>query len=183
MNQKTIVWGIVVLVILALGAWYLSSSGASSTGTQGETATTTTTTGTTGTPAGTPATTNTFKSIFTQSGNHQCDYSQSNSTGQSTSVIYIADGKMRGEFRSTMSGASTASLMIYSGGYLYSWKEGATTGKKSSIRALADLPDVIPQDLTSGAIYGTSANTVGWNCHDWLKDVKLFTIPTYVTFS
>ena len=179
MNQKTLTWG-VVIVLVALGIWYFASSGTAGI-TQGETATTTT--GTTGTPVGTPAASSTFRSIFTQSGNHQCDYSQSNSTGQSTSVIYLADGKMRGEFRSTMSGGSTASLMIYTGGYLYSWKEGATTGKKSSIRALSDLPDVIPQDLTSGAIFGTASDSVGWNCHSWLKDVKLFTIPSYVTFS
>src|SRR3989338_5949024 len=101
MNQKTLTWG-VVIVLVALGIWYFASSGTAGI-TQGETATTTT--GTTGTPVGTPAASSTFRSIFTQSGNHQCDYSQSNSTGQSTSVIYLADGKMRGEFRSTMSGA------------------------------------------------------------------------------
>ncbi len=95
----------------------------------------------------------------------------------------MADGKMRGEFRSTSNGVKTASLMIYNGGYLYSWKEGATTGKKSSIKALSDLPEIIPQDLTSGAIFGTGADNVGWNCHDWLKDVKIFTLPAYVTFS
>jgi len=184
MNQKTLTWGVVIVIVVALGIWYFASSGTAGI-TQGETATTSpTASATTGTPAATAqGSTSTFRSIFTQSGNHQCDYSQSNSTGQSTSVIYLADGKMRGEFRSTMSGASTASLMIYTGGYLYSWKEGATTGKKSSIRALSDLPDVIPQDLTSGAIFGTASDSVGWNCHSWLKDVKLFTIPAYVTFS
>jgi hypothetical protein len=82
-----------------------------------------------------------------------------------------------------MSGTPTASLMIYNGGYLYNWNEGATTGKKSSIKSLADLPAIIPQDLTSASIFGTASDTVGWNCHNWVTDPTVFVIPTYVTFS
>jgi hypothetical protein len=73
--------------------------------------------------------------------------------------------------------------MIYSGGVLYSWKEGASVGKKSSISSLTDLPQAIPQDLTSAAIFGVSADNVSWDCRDWAKDTTLFTLPTYVTFS
>jgi hypothetical protein len=98
-------------------------------------------------------------------------------------VIYISNGKMRGEFRSTSGTVSSANLMIYNGGYLYSWVEGTTVGKKTSINSLSDLPAVIPKDLTSGAIYGTSDNSVGWDCHDWLTDNSVFVIPTYVKFT
>jgi hypothetical protein len=99
------------------------------------------------------------------------------------SVIYISNGKMRGEFRATAGTVTSANLMIYNGGYLYSWVEGTTVGKKTSINSLADLPAVIPQDLTSGAIYGTSSDSVGWDCHDWLTDNSVFVIPTYVKFT
>ena len=90
---------------------------------------------------------------------------------------------MRGEFRSTVNGVSTATIMVYSGGSLYTWTEGMTTGKKTTLTSLADLPQVIPQDLTSGAIYGTGSTNVSWDCHDWATDATLLTVPAYVTFT
>ena len=102
--------------------------------------------------------------------------------GQANSVIYIADGKMRGEFRTT-GPKIEANLMIYSGGTLYSWKEGASVGVKSTLKSISELPKAIPTDLTSGAIFGVNNENVGWDCHDWAKDPSLFDIPTYVKFS
>jgi len=90
---------------------------------------------------------------------------------------------MRGEFRTVTASSSIANIMIYTGGYLYSWREGATVGKKSSIKTIAELPQVIPDDLTSGAVFGTSMDNVSWDCHDWLKDLKMFVIPSSMTFS
>jgi len=181
MNRKTTVGVIAVVLVLVavLAIWYVVSMRTTSSDETAQTATTTSGTPTTGNTPGA----NTFHSIFTQSGNHECTYELVDATSRNSSVIYIADGKMRGEFRTTTGGKASANLMIYSGGFLYSWKEGATTGKKTSIKSLADLPAIIPQDITSGAIFGTSADNVSWNCHDWNKDAKLLTLPTYVTFS
>ncbi len=188
MNQNIII-GIVAVVILAiLGLWYVSAYRPASTA-----VTETTTTDVAKTDTTNPATgsntdvktkgTNTFHSIFTQAGNHECTYEQVGASSKTSSVIYIADGKMRGEFRTTSSSGTVASLMVYSGGYLYSWKEGMAVGKKTTIKTLADLPSVIPSDLESGAIFGTNTDSVSWDCHDWNKDAKLLTIPTYITFS
>ena len=90
---------------------------------------------------------------------------------------------MRGEFRTqTAEGVNSANIMIYSGGTLYSWKEGTTTGRKSSIASIADLPEAIPADLTSGGGFGVSLNNVSWDCHDWAKDPAMLVIPSYVKF-
>lgn len=184
MKQSTIVAGIIALLAIVFGLWYFMSP-ATTTDDQMMATTTTTTTGTTGTnttgttPKKTPVT---FKSIFAQTANTQCDYAQTDTNSNGASVIYISGGKMHGEFRADINGAKTASIMIYNGGYLYSWKEGATVGTKASIKSLADLPAVIPTDLTSGAILGTGSENVSWNCHAWNTDPKMFVLPTYVTF-
>ncbi len=187
MNQKTVIWGIVVIILIVLGVWYFSSmtpnTATSVTTTATSTATSTTPTAPVTTVPVTAATKSAFKSIFTQSGNYECTYQQVGGSTQGMSTIYISGGKMRGEFRTTSGAASSANLMIYNGGYLYSWVEGTTVGKKTSISSLADLPQVIPQDLTSGAIFGTNDNSVGWDCHDWLTNNSLFVIPTYVKFT
>ena len=89
---------------------------------------------------------------------------------------------MRGEFRTISGEITSATLMIYDRGILYSWKEGTTTGRKSSIRSIADLPEAIPADLTSGGGFGVSLNNVSWDCHDWAKNPAMLVIPTYVKF-
>jgi hypothetical protein len=129
-----------------------------------------------------PGTANTYKSLLTQSGSYQCDYSQVRSSGQSTNVIYIYGGKLRAEFRTSENGDTTANLVVYDGHYMYQWREGASTGTRTALTSLSQLPLVIPKDLTSGKIYGTNYESVGWICHPWLTNKSLLTPPSYVAF-
>ena len=184
MSRNTIIAGIVVLVLVALGAWYFSSSQMSpSSAGQATDATSQTTPDSNGSTAAPAKGSSTFKSIFTQSGSHECEYTGVNGSSQINSAIFIAGGKMRGEFR-TMSGTNTQpNRMVKKGCDWYTWEEGSATGKKTSIKSIADLPQAIPQDLTSGAIYGTSLDNVGWDCHDWSQDDTQLVPPSYVKFS
>lgn len=187
MNQNKVIGGIVLAVILVWGIWYFTSSKTDTNvaGTQNETGTGAVTTGgTTGSTntAVKPIGTSSFRSIFTQSGNHECLYEQVEASSKSSSRIYIADGKMRGEFRTETGGVNTANIMIYTGGTLYSWREGATTGRKSSIKSMAELPEAIPADLTSGGGFGVSLDNVSWDCHNWAKDSAMLVVPSYVKF-
>lgn len=187
MNRNIWIWAVVVVVVL-LGIWYFASSGTASPANTAATSSAsgaTTTSGASGSAAsGSAGSTSSFRSIFTQNGNYECTYDLVGTSTSATSKINIADGKMRGEFRSTTGGASIANYMIYTGGYLYSWKEAATTGTKTSVKTLSDLPSVIPGDLTSASILGASgSDNIGWNCHNWAKDASAFTLPSYVKFS
>jgi len=183
---------IIIIVLIILGYWYYSYTQITSVATSTSDEISTTSPSVTGattdtpTPIAKPLTvkpkgTNTFVSIFSQTGSHECSYEQVSSSGRSSSVIYIADGKMRGEFRTT--GANPSSnIMIYNGGYLYTWKEGTTAGIKTTIRSVSDLPQAIPKDLTSGAIIGSGIDSVGWDCHEWIKDAKMLSVPSYLKF-
>lgn len=180
---------VAVLIIIGLIAWWtMSGSAASQSGDAMATTTATSTSAGGGTPvSGSPANTggtsgNTFKSVLTQKGSYECDYDQVQQSSQSHNVVYLSDGKLRAEFRTTSGNTTSANLSVYDGRYLYSWKEGLSTGTRTTVTKLADLPSAIPQDLTSGKIYGTSYDSVGWKCHAWIPDAKLLTPPNYVTF-
>ena len=179
MNRNTIIGGIVIVILVAIGIWYFSPSSVIDS----TVSTNATLDATKATPTKPSATPSTFKSIFAQSGNHQCTYEQVSPTSRSNSLVFVADGKMRGEFRTNSADATITNIMVYNGGYLFSWKEGAVVGKKSSIKSIAELPEAIPSDLSSGAVYGTSADNVSWDCHDWLKDAKVFVLPINIAFS
>lgn len=124
----------------------------------------------------------TYKSLLTQTGSYECDYSSASGEGQTSNVIYIYGGKMRGEFRTISAGNSSGNLFVYDGHYMYQWKEGASIGTRTVLTSLSQLPLIIPKDLTSGAIVGNSYESVGWQCHSWLTNKALLTPPSYVTF-
>ena len=75
-----------------------------------------------------------------------------------------------------------SNLMVYNGGILYSWVEGKGVGTKSALNSVSDLPFVIPTDLTSGKVIGTSENNVSWDCHDWSKNNTMLVPPSTVKF-
>lgn len=183
--NKNLIIGIVVVAAVALAAWWLAAGYPGANTTQGDQNATTTqgTTSSTGNTSGTSKSTATLKSIFTQSGNYECDYEIVSASARTSNRIYISGGnKMRGEFRMTAGNITTTTLMVYNGGYLYIWSEGQTTGAKIKISSVADLPQAIPADLTSGTIYGSDQNSVGWGCHSWNTDKTLLTVPAYVNF-
>jgi hypothetical protein len=180
--NKNILIGVVVVVLVLLG-WALYKRSPSSVSTN-ELATSTTQVNPTSVTPGTslPNSANSFPVLFNQAGSHECKYEQVSNNSRSFNSIFIADGKMRGEFRTTTNGVTTASLMVYNAPTLYIWQEGKPTGTKTVLKSVADLPVVIPKDLTSGAVLGSGLNSVGWDCHDWIKNSALLTPPTYVKF-
>lgn len=189
-NNMKLGLGIVVVVIVIIAIWMLSSSSSAPLGDETSMATTSDTmnggeTGSTGGSMDTSASASqqTFRSLLTQTGNHECLYALASNT-QSHHVVQISDGKMYGEFRTTdASGKAINSLMVYDGRYLYAWVEGKTTGTKTILASLDQLPEALPSDLTSGAIFGSADQNVSWDCHAWIPDTAKLAPPTYVKFT
>lgn len=186
--KNNLIWVAVILVVVILAAIYIGS-GSNSYQASTENATTTqvsntkTTVKSSTNPTLPLAGMNTsLGGIFSIKGNYQCDYEAVSPQGRASNVVYLSDGKMRGEFRTTGAFATNNNITVYDGKYLYVWTEGFSTGKVTEPKTLADLPGIIPQDVSSGRILGTSANNVSWNCHAWLRDASKLTRPSYVTF-
>jgi hypothetical protein len=125
----------------------------------------------------------TAQSIFNQPGSHLCENEQVNNIAKNTSSIYIADGKMRGEFRSVTVSKTSTNLLVYSDGMLYAWEEGRANGTKTKIGTVAELPALIPKDLVSSPVFGNGTYNFGWYCHDWNKKDSSLTPPSYVKFN
>lgn len=178
--MKNIVWGVIAILVIVLGVWMYKSRDTPSEAVVSDTTTTTDTT----TTGGTSSTgTQTFKSLFSEKGNFICVYEQVDPKYRSTNTIYLSDGKMRAEFRTSSSTGSLANLMVYDGMNLYVWKEGMTVGVRTQPRSVSELPSVIPTDITSAAVLGTSPKNVSYDCHAWSKDASLLVKPAYVKFN
>jgi hypothetical protein len=182
MSKQTIIIGIIVLLVIVLGGWYLFTQGP---GTPGP-ASTATTTQSAETGAATPVGTGTgpLKSILSRGGNYTCTFgtvSTAAGTGSNSSgTLYVAAGQSRGEFSVTSNtGTVTLVHVIRSGGMSYTWIEGQPTGIKTPINATT-ATRINP----SGAGFSEDQfASVSWDCHPWVPDPKQFVPPTLITFT
>lgn len=122
--------------------------------------------------------------LFPQKGSYECKYEQATQTGRSSNTVYIANGKMRGEFRSLDSqGFGTLNMMVYDGVYLYTWIEGKATGVRTQPKSVSEIPAVFPTDIHEGKVLGSGINNVSWECHAWATVSSMLSKPTYVKFN
>jgi hypothetical protein len=92
--------------------------------------------------------------------------------------MYIAGGKVRGDFGTSINGVESKSHMIVDSNTSYLWTDGSKTGIK-----MAFDPNAKPV-ATPGATgsFDASAN-MNYKCSAWVTDTSKFTLPTDVTFS
>ncbi len=129
----------------------------------------------------TSAPTETFTNLLPKLGNYQCDYEEVTQATRSSNTVYLADGKMRAEFRSrSVDGTNTNSILVYDGVNLYSWTEGKTVGSSVHPKSLSDFPAIIPRDIIAAKVLGSGLYSASWNCHPWSKDPSLFVKPSYL---
>lgn len=150
-------------------------------------ATTTSATSTGTTPSSATVSTGTTKpvervSLIKTTTAHECLFEQSSPSSKTTGKVHVYNGKLRGEFRTSVGADINTQLVVYDGRYLYMWDEGKTTGVKSEPSTLADFPKLLPKDLTSGAIFNKGSSAVGYDCHSWAPVLSMLTPPRYVTF-
>ncbi|MBA3733221.1 hypothetical protein H0W91_02500 [Patescibacteria group bacterium] len=180
--MKNIYWGILAVVVIVLGIWWFNSRGHDADEVNNvNTVASSTTSNTTNTTSTLKPTT--FKGLLSQNGNFECKYEEVDPKFRSTNVIYLSGGKMRGEFRTSTSTGTVANIALYDGRYLYVWREGASTGVRTEPKTISELPSVIPADITSAAIFGTSPKNVSWDCHPWSTDASILVKPSYVKFN
>ncbi len=178
MNNKTITWAAVVVVVLG-GAWYLLS------GPQNETLVTAPTADTSTQPAAKPVATQASApapskapakiagvgSLVTLMGMKEslvCSVQTASGLTRS-GTLYVAGGKARANF-------TTGSSMIDDGAYLYAWVNGATTGVKLSAALTASGSAI----TSNGGV--DPATALSYSCNLWTAEMGVFTPPSTVSF-
>jgi hypothetical protein len=190
--KNNLLWGAVVVVAIILFAVLMSGGGNNTESENTKVSTTTevsktqatvksTTKSTTVAPV--PGMKTSLGGIFNEKGSYQCDYESASPSSRTSNVVYVSDGRMRGEFRTYDAGFSKVTIVVYDGSYLYVWTEGYPTGKVSQPKTLADLPGIIPEDVSSGKVLTSGSSSVSWSCHAWSRVPSLLQKPNYVTFN
>jgi len=118
----------------------------------------------------------TLKSLLTSGKSQKCTYSYDHQSTAVTGTIYVANGKMRGDFVSTSGQSKVAGHMIIDGGYFYVWTDLSNNGIKMAVNQ--EQPTNAPVNSQTPDINQAFAYT----CQGWAGDDTLFTLPSGISF-
>jgi uncharacterized protein (UPF0333 family) len=167
MNKKIV--GVIVIVLLVLlggGAYFMMQKSKSTTAENLPAANPTE-------AAAAAETQGTLKSLLTAGKPQTCSFSTEEG---SSGTVYVANGKMRGDFTSTTQGTTVTGHMILDSGYSYVWTDLTKQGMKIAI----------PAEQASGSTgsQGMDVNQkVSYSCKGWTVDNTKLALPSDVTFS
>jgi hypothetical protein len=131
----------------------------------------------------------TLADFFSMSGSQRCTFSDI--SNNSSGAVYVGDGKMRGDFRSTDNSKTTASHMINDGTYVYVWTDGQKNGYKMStaiVKKEESQVTLTPENNAPSEAQPSSGpvnmnQQSSYSCGPWSVDASMFTVPTNVTFT
>ena len=116
-----------------------------------------------------------IKSLIESGKNQKCTFKSSEHNAETAGTMYIAEGKMRGDFTVDASGAKTTSHMMHDGTTSHVWVDGQESGFKMSIDANA-------HGTTQTQAVDPNKN-YEYNCEKWSADRTKFELPAGVTFN
>lgn len=155
---------VVAAVVLVGGGWYIFSTMESSVpATTEETRETATSSPTT------------LSALLASGVSQQCTFTDSSSVGDTSGTVYVASGKIRGDFTAVSAGKAMKTHMISDGTTAYTWVEGMSTGYKAplSFKQQADEAQAPALDATK---------SLNYSCGPWTADQEMFALPPNYTF-
>jgi len=169
MKNKIIIGVVVLVVVIAAGAWYFLSRGANPAAPY------------VGTPAvnsnGTSL--DTLAAILASGRPVKCTVAPSADNGNMSGTFYIANGKTRGDYSVSEGAQPMSGHMIVLGDTSYSWFEGQSTGFK-----MTATPASGNENNPAAPSQGFDPNQkIGYDCSPWSADASLFALPANVKFT
>jgi uncharacterized protein YxeA len=119
----------------------------------------------------------TLKSLLTSGKSQKCTYSYTHQSTTVNGTVYVANGKMRGDFVSPSGQSKVTGHMIIDGGYFYVWTDLSNSGIKMAVNqeqpATAAVNNSQTPDINQSFTY---------TCQGWAEDDSLFTLPSSISF-
>ena len=119
----------------------------------------------------------TIKSLLSAGKSQKCTYSNKLQATSVNGTVYVANGKIRGDFTSVSEQTKINGHMIVDSGYSYVWTEMSKQGIKMAIdqqRSTSDSTNNQTPDINQ---------TFTYTCQGWTEDDAIFTLPSDISFS
>lgn len=177
MTQQNAIIGLIVLIVLILGGWYFLTHPAPTVMTDASGTSTTTDSGTADVQNAHSVAA--VETLATQGGNFTCSMNSIQSNSNTTGTVYASKQNVRFDLQVSQNGSRVGTHSIRSGGYIYTWVDGQTTGAKVAASASSSI---IPQP--EGGVVEVNLDTNSTlDCHPWIPDQSQFTPPSDIVFT
>jgi hypothetical protein len=119
---------------------------------------------------------NSIKDLLSSGSSQECTFKDNESGNEG--IVYVAGGKMKGNFTTNVEGQSAVSNVIVNENVMYSWMEGQTTGYRFAF----DPEDVeeARQEAEQGSV--NLNEEVDMSCKPWMGGSNEFDPPSDVNF-
>ncbi|MCL5435231.1 MAG: hypothetical protein M1405_02475 [Patescibacteria group bacterium] len=168
-NKTLVVVAAAVILALLGGAAYLTLSKSSKTGNQATNAT--------------PATqkqenaAKSFMDILSSGISQKCTFDMKVESTESSGVLYVSAGKLRGDITTTVEGKKQNISMIRNGDTNYIWGSAIPQGIKMTV------PEKDFASDTKTGQYFNPNEKADYKCSPWIVDSSLFAPPANVKFT
>lgn len=116
-----------------------------------------------------------LKQLMSQASPQKCIVSSATENSQSEGTVFIANGKMRGDFVTEVDTKTTTSHMISDGKTLNGWSDETTMGFMFNMDQTAQATTTNQQAVDVNSNYN-------YNCEDWKEDSSKFELPKNIEF-
>jgi hypothetical protein len=121
-----------------------------------------------------------MKDIMMSGKSQKCEVDTSTASVKSQGTIYFSNGKMRGDFTSTVNGKTETSHMINDGAEVYTWVDGMAMAVKMAANAFEDNKPT----ATSQSHQAVDPNAkYEYHCSAWAVDSSMFSPPKNMNFT
>ncbi len=182
MNQKTIIWVLVVIAAVILG-WYLFFYEPATTP-QGEEHGTGTqeNQNTNGTAGGNTTGGEDLAGILARGCNYSCTFDSTDQDSRARGTLYVQGDKVRLDFESEINNEGTVqSHMLRTGGWFYIWTGASGTTGFKLLANESSLPGAISTSL--GGAVTSNGTATSWQCRPWVPVASQFSVPEGITFA
>lgn len=115
--------------------------------------------------------------LLSSSTAQKCTISQSAEGSSSEGTIYVAGGKVRGDFVSQSGGQTMTAHLLVDGTTSYSWVDGLGVGIKAPVRVDASTGEAVEGEVDIN-------QKLDYQCEPWTSvDTSLFAVPATVQFT
>lgn len=121
-----------------------------------------------------------IKELIARGENLKCTFSRSDENSSMDGVVYVAGGKMRGDFSLVQDGQSFDSHMIQDAEVAYMWSTGGPMGATGFKVAVTEDWETTADGETYQAV--NLEDPLDTKCSAWLPDTSKFVPPADITF-
>ncbi|MEK7094352.1 MAG: hypothetical protein AAB903_03375 [Patescibacteria group bacterium] len=117
-----------------------------------------------------------LKELLASQNPQKCTFDHKADISDSSGEVYVANGKMRGNFNSVAAGKVVKSSMIVMNNTAYVWTDEMAQGFKMSLDAMTSASAEQNQSVDIN-------QKLNYSCGGWSEDASVFALPSDITFS